>query len=322
MCDLKLQPVPRVPGARGVLRRAAAVVACLAAATPAFAHAGGVAPDSLWSTWGTDRAIVVPLILLGWMYAAGWIRLREALPHFPHRTRLALCFAAGWLALAVALVSPLHPLSEQLFSAHMTQHEILMVIAAPLLVLGRPGAIAFWVLPRRATRTVALAVHRSGLARLWSALTAPFAATVIHGLALWAWHVPRWYEATLGNPLVHTAQHACFLGTAVLFWEAVLRGRHGRVNHGASVLALFLTGFHSGGLGALLTFSTGLWYPIYTDTAPLWGLTPLQDQQLGGLIMWVPGGLAYIIAGLVLFGAWLQGAGRPATAHRREPSTV
>lgn len=140
---------------------------------------------------------------------------------------------------------------------------------------------------------------------------------MVHAAALWIWHVPFLFEATLESDLIHLLQHASFFGSALLFWWAVLYGRRGAASYGAGVLYLFTTSIHSGVLGAFLTFTKKVWYPIYSHPAVNWGFTPIEDQQLGGLIMWVPAGLVYIAAGLVMFAAWMRESERRAVLNDR-----
>jgi cytochrome c oxidase assembly factor CtaG len=203
-------------------------------------------------------------------------------------------------------VSPLHPLGEQLFSAHMAQHTILMVVAAPLLVLGRPLVPFVWALPRAWRRTLGRWAKMRGVRRGWRTLTDPFVAWALQGIAFWLWHAPRLYERALESEGVHALQHICFLGTALLFWWTLAHSRRRGMGHGMALLYVFTTLLYSGALGALLTFSTTLWIPAYAATTPAWGLTPLEDQQLAGLIMWVPAGLSYIGAALLLVLRWMQ----------------
>jgi cytochrome c oxidase assembly factor CtaG len=137
-------------------------------------------------------------------------------------------------------------------------------------------------------------------------LTLALVAWVLHALAIWLWHAPALYQATLSSEVIHTLQHVSFLGTALLFWWALLQGREGRVGRPAAVIYLFTTALHTSLLGALLTFSTRLWYPLYQSTTMPWGLTPIEDQQLAGVIMWVPAGVAYLVAALWLASTWLR----------------
>jgi putative membrane protein len=272
----------------------------------ALAHEIGPANLSELNDWWTfEPAVVVPLLLTAFFYAIGAIRLRMSANTAFGAAEFA-CFAAGWLTLVVALVSPLHPWGAVLFSAHMTQHELLMLVAAPLLVLGRPVIPFLWAMPRSVAQTFARWSRNEAWQQLWKTFTAPFIAWLIHAAVLWSWHVPFLFQATRHSELVHALQHASFLFSALLFWWAILHGRRRAVGFGVAVLYMFTTALHSGLLGALLTFTRTLWYPIYANTTQPWGLTPLQDQQLGGLIMWIPAGLVYVIAGLALFAGWLR----------------
>jgi cytochrome c oxidase assembly factor CtaG len=258
-------------------------------------------------TWGLDPLVIASLALSGWLYLRGVRRLwRGAGGGSGIRRWEAFCYAGGWLALFVALVSPLHPMGEVLFSAHMTQHELLMLVAAPLVVLGRPVVAFLWAMPEGGARLVGGWGKAAWFRRVWRVLTNPLAAWVIHAVALWVWHVPQLFEATLHSDLVHTLQHVCFLGSALLFWWALVHGPRGLLGYGTAVLYLFTTSVHSGVLGALITFARGVLYPAYNETTQSWGLTALEDQQLGGLIMWVPAGLVYIVAGLALCAGWMR----------------
>jgi putative membrane protein len=261
------------------------------------------------------------LALSGWLYARGVRRLwRESGRGRGVRRWEAWCYAGGWAALFVALVSPLHPWGEVLFAAHMTQHEVLMVAAAPLLVLGRPLVAFLWAVPVGCARAVGEAAKAAWWRRVWASLTNPLTAWALHALALWVWHVPALFEATLRSDLVHTLQHVSFLGSALLFWWALVHGPRGLMGYGAAVLYLFTTSVHTGVLGAFLTFTGRVLYPTYGGTTGAWGLTPLEDQQLGGLIMWVPAGLVYVGAGLALFAGWMRESERAVV--RRERATL
>jgi putative membrane protein len=120
------------------------------------------------------------------------------------------------------------------------------------------------------------------------------------------WHLPGLYQRAAESELLHAVQHTSFIVTALLFWYSVLPGAALRNRHGAAILSLFATMVYTGGLGALLTLARDLWYPGYGGAAPLWGLTPLEDQQLAGLIMWVPGGISYVLATAWLVVDWLR----------------
>jgi putative membrane protein len=199
----------------------------------------------------------------------------------------------------------------------MAQHEVLMVAAAPLLVLGRPVLAYLWALPVSWARVVGSLGKAVWFQRAWRVVTKPLAAWAVHAAALWVWHAPVLFQATLRSDLVHAAQHASFLGSALLFWWALVHGPRGLMGYGAAVLYVFTTSVHSGVLGAFLTFTGRLLYPAYASATPAWGLTPLEDQQLGGLIMWVPAGLVYVVAGLALFAGWMRESERSVLRRER-----
>jgi putative membrane protein len=199
----------------------------------------------------------------------------------------------------------------------MVQHELLISIGAPLLVLGRPLIPFLWALPLAWRRTIGAWSQHGGVTWPWGLVSKPASAFVLHGAALWGWHLPRFYQATLTSELLHSLQHLSFLLTALLFWWTVFTARGGELRRGGAVFYLFATLLQTGALGALLTFSRTLWYPAYATTVGAWGLTPLEDQQLGGLIMWIPGGLAYVAAALVLFGQWLAESERRSVRRER-----
>jgi cytochrome c oxidase assembly factor CtaG len=254
--------------------------------------------------WSFEPLVIISLTITAILFAIGFSRLKRR----SIRTWEALCFAGGWLALFIALVSPLHAWGRVLFSAHMSQHEVLMLVAAPLLVLGRPLIAFLWALPLNWSRRLGNAGKIVWINRLWRTLTIPLVAWLVHAVALWMWHIPVLFDATLHSETVHTLQHLSFLLSALLFWWALIHGPQGAMGYGAAVLYLFTTSVHSGALGALITLASSVWYPSYNGLTTSWGLTTLEDQQLGGLIMWIPAGLVYVIAGLALFAGWLREA--------------
>ncbi len=279
------------------MKRSLVLMALLA---PALAHAAeALRPGELWSAWEFEPGVVLPLLISGLLYARG-ARIQGSPLH-----RQSVFFWSGWIALASALVSPLHPLGEALFSAHMLQHEVLMLIAAPLFVLSRPLATFLFALPLEWRRHLGRWAKAGYVRRSWMFLTDPLTAWSLHAAAIWIWHAPFLFDLTLRSDLVHSAQHLSFFLSALLFWWALFYA-HGRKAYGAGVFYLFTTAVHTSILGALLTFAPRLWYSGYATTTQAWGLTPLQDQQIGGLIMWVPGGVVYLVAGLWLFAAWLK----------------
>ena len=220
-------------------------------------------------------------------------------------------FASGWTVLVLALVSPLHALSERLFSAHMIEHELITAAAAPLLAAAAPGAAMLWALPLTGRRAVAGFIRAGAGSSAWRLVSRRAAATVIHGVAIWVWHVPGLFEAALERGVLHYLQHLSFFGSALLFWWVLLPRRGKERELGASVMHLALTSMHTALLGVLLLLSPRLWYPPNLGISELWGLTPLEDQQLAGLVMWVPAGLVYGGAAVAVAGIWITASSRP-----------
>ena len=286
----------------GRVQPVAALVLAMAPLPAARAHtlsadATGV-PDIGWTF---EPWVVVLLVVTLGLYLAGYLRLRARSRRARgFRLRQFGAFVLGWAMTVLALVSPLDALGAALFSAHMVQHEVLMLLAAPLLVLGRPLAVWMWALPSSWRPAIGHGLHAPGVRGSWRWMTSPSVAWAFHALALWAWHAPPLFEAALTRPGIHTLQHASFFVSALFFWWTVLPGRRGHTGDGHAMLSVFTTMLHTGALGALLTLAPGLWYPIYVTPTTALGFDPLQDQQLGGLIMWVPGGLAYFLAGLAI----------------------
>lgn len=263
--------------------------------------------DELLRTWSFDPLIIAILGLSLFTYVIGVRNLwrSSGLWHGIGKIEIA-AFSAAWFSMFIALVSPLHSWGEVLFSAHMSQHELLMLVSAPLFVIGRPFVAAMWCLPHAWRRPIGNIFSWPSFKRAWRLSTAPFVAWAIHAAALWVWHIPALFQATLQSDLVHTFQHASFFLSALLFWWAINYRSRGPATYGAGVLYLFTTSIHSGLLGVLLTITSQVWYPAYSGMTASWGLTPLEDQQLGGLIMWVPAGIVYIIAALFIFASWLR----------------
>jgi putative membrane protein len=261
-----------------------------------------------WRPW-----VLLVLTAASFTYARGVTRLwaHAGAGHGIRRLSVA-AYGAGIASVVVALISPLDPLSALLFSAHMTQHELLMLVGAPLVVMGRPVVALLWSLSPPSRARLVRAAEVPPVRQAWRVATHPVVALVVHGAVLWAWHIPSLFEAAMRSEPLHAVQHLMFFGTAALFWWALLAGRYGRAGYGVAVLFVFATGLHSGLLGVLLTFAHRLWYPIYDARARGIGVSPLGDQTLAGLIMWVPAGAILLIFGLALFAAWLAEAERRA----------
>lgn len=263
-------------------------------------------PDDLWAWkhWTWELSITIPLTLLAVWYLSGSIRRRHGILLFWRH----VAFWSGWLSLAVSLLSPLHQLGDSLFSAHMLQHEVLILLAAPLIAWSHPAATLLYALPIVFRRPVGGLVSRIERHPVMAMCTGPLASWLLHAVALWGWHIPSLYQATVTSDGVHALQHLSFFVTGLIFWSSLFGAGRSSMSYGAATLYTFGTAVHCSALGALLTFSTVLWYPIYANRTGSWHLTPLQDQQLGGLLMWVPSGIVFISIGIALFARWILSA--------------
>lgn len=220
------------------------------------------------------------------------------------RVRQAVGFACGCAALVIAFSPALHELSERRLFGHMLQHELMMVVAAPFIAWSSPLVAFLWALPDGARRTVAASFVPNAANPVWRAVTAPWSVFLQYGAALWVWHMPAAYAFAMEHAWAHGLEHLCFLVTACLFWWGIAYGSQGRGRYGAAVVYVFVTGVHGGVLGALLTVAPRVWYrPYLLQGTP--GLSALEDQQLAGLLMWIPSSIAFVVGGVMLFAAWL-----------------
>jgi putative membrane protein len=274
-----------------------------------LAHPGlPPAPHDVWGAWNLDPALLLSFFLAVWVYRRGERGARRRDAHIWRAT----FFAGALTAIAVALVSPIDAMSSALASAHMAQHVLLVLVAAPLLALSAPFGSLLRGSPlivRRASGRwrSRLRLTRSNL----RAVRHPTSVWLLHVGTLWFWHAAVPYGAALESDLLHALEHASFLVTGLLFWRVVIGARSAdRVSHGFGVLLVFAMAMQSVFLSALLTFARTPWYSRYAATTTPWGLEPLADQQLAGVIMWIPAGAVYLVAGLTLMVAWVRATER------------
>jgi putative membrane protein len=275
-------------------------------------------------SWDLRIEVILVLVVAGALYTRGWRRLRaprsgaeDAKSSRPgdERGRLATggrlaAYLGGLVILGLALMSPIDVLGGQFFFMHMIQHLLLVMIVPPLLWLANPLPFVMWGLPYRGRRQVGEWLRpRSTFRRRLRALTPPGIVWMLFVAAILGWHDPGAYQAALRDELVHDLEHLSFFLTAVLFWWHVIYAPpyiHKRLARGARVAYVLAAVPPNMAAGAVIAFSGQPIYPYYAGVPRLWGLTVMQDQMLGGIIMWIPGSMMYILAALVLISRWLQ----------------
>lgn len=277
---------------------------------PLWAHLGTPATPDTWPlAWNLDPVVLGNLTLLSLLYGLGLRRMPRAVPWWR-----PVAFAGGVAAVLLALVSPLDAVSEQLGWAHMVQHTVLMLVAAPLFMVSAPLRPLLWGLPLSWRRGLSRARRLPGWRAVEWALALPLVGWALHAVTLWAWHLPALYEAALRDPLVHDVQHLSFFITACVFWRVVLGpDGGGRLDGPSAALYLFTTTLHATVLGAMMALSPRVWYPLYEGRTGPWGLTALEDQQIAGLIMWMPACSVYAALAAAVLMVWLERPRRPIT---------
>lgn len=288
---------------------------------------------ALLLSWDLRLEILVPLVLLGAFHFVGWLRLRRRSDgRFANRWRLA-SYTGGILALALAILSPVDVLSGQLFSIHMVQHLLLMMVAPPLLLLANPFPTFLWALPARLRAAVAIAFRRASswlagdsiLSRGVRKATGPASAWALYVVIFFGWHDGNAYSLALRFESVHGLEHFSFMGAALLFWWHVtgaaprLHTKPAQWMRVGYVLAMIPPNML---LGVALSFAETPIYPYYESVPRFYGLSVMDDQVWGGLIMWIPGSMMYVIAALVLLARLLANAEQKARTRKPHPPVL
>lgn len=285
--------------------RWAPVIPAMLACGPTFAHDGSTAA---FDRPGWALAALLPIAAC---HGIGWTRLwrRSAAGRRILVARAAL-FACGWLVTAFALAGPMARLDGRSFAAHMVEHGLLLLVAAPLFAMARPGPVFLWAFPSGMARVLSRPLRWRVSGAMARATDDPVAASLLFAIVLWSWHAPRSFDAALASPGWHVVQHASFLGVGILFWRATIPPPRDRRTCGVAAFCQFATACHGALLGTLMLFATRPWYDAYARALPAADLSPLEDQQLAGLLMWVPGGIVHACAALALVALWLGAGGR------------
>jgi cytochrome c oxidase assembly factor CtaG len=256
----------------------------------------GAAPDISLLSWTIEPAVVIPVVAAATLYVRGWRTLARRMPERIGAGRL-IAVMAGLATVIVALSSPLAALGHQLLLAHMIQHLLLMAIAPALLWIGAPVAPMLRGLPRPMRRTAAIALASKPVRQLTHLLADPRVGWAAFVIAFWMWHIPALYDLGLGSDSWHHVQHACFFATALLFWRPVILPWPARSPwpRWAMIPYLALAELQNSTLAAILTFADRVIYPAYETLPRQWNITALEDQSIAGVIMWVPGSLAFVL---------------------------
>jgi putative membrane protein len=264
-----------------------------------------------WLVFDAHASVVAGIALAAAAYAVGVGPLRRARGWADRAPRARIAaFSGGLAVILLALNGPLHALSDRyLLSAHMVQHLLLTLVAAPLLLAGTPGWLArpLLRLPR--------------LGRSVRTLTRPPVAFVVYNLVLVAWHLPVLYEWAMRDHGLHVVQHLMFVAAALLLWWPVAGPvrEPAALSPPAQILYLFLAGVPMTLVAALITLADRPLYPFYEEAPRLWGLSALGDQRIGGVIMWVPGSLVFLVAITIVFFRWARTEAEPVAAPTRAP---
>jgi putative membrane protein len=249
-----------------------------------------------WTSFSIHPSTVIGIVALAALYV--WrarVGEREGAP--PLGRAKPTLFGVGLVLMFFSLNGWLHDLSDSyLFSAHMVQHLILVLVIAPLMLMGTPG----WMLRP--------ALDVPGVRPVARWLTKPMHAFAVFNLMFCAWHLPLLYNAALEYHPLHIVEHLLFLATAVIMWWPILSPlpELPRLSYPGQMLYLFLMTLPMSVVSVYIALASSVLYPTYAAAPRLWGISPMADQMMGGLIMWIPGGVYFISIISVVFFRWQQ----------------
>ena len=285
----------------------AALITLAALPAVARAHGADAPPPSfpgVLLAWRLDPLTIVPLLAVAgaWLWAVR--RVERAHPRNPHPAHRSWLFLGGLATIGIALASPIEAYEGMLFSVHMGQHLLLEMVAAPLLLAGAPITLALRAANPAVRRRLLWVLH-SPVVR---AISFPVVAWMLFAAVNWGWHFSALYDEALENVALHYVQHATFLGASMLFWWPVIGADPSpwRMPHPVRLLYLFLALPQNSFLGVALLNTGTVLYPHYVTNARSWGPSPLDDQHIGGILMWVTGDLAFVAAMLVVVWGWMR----------------
>jgi cytochrome c oxidase assembly factor CtaG len=276
-------------------------------------------------SWNWRLEVLIPLIVLGYLYAAGWWRLRKRTADSRRLRKTSrqplsatwrlISYETGLVFIALSLLSPIDSLSQQLFFMHMIQHLLLIMIAPPLLLIANPMPVVLWGLPYKwrieAGHNLGhLLHHDSQFRQFLRTITAPGIIWLVWIIALFGWHDPNMYNAALRYEFLHDLEHLSFFIASLLFWWHVtgagprIHKQFGYIGRTAFVIAAVPANM---ALGIWLAFNSNVIYTYYEAVPRIWGIDALTDQRIGGVIMWIPGSMMFLLAALILAALYLGG---------------
>ncbi|MEO6295381.1 MAG: cytochrome c oxidase assembly protein [Candidatus Limnocylindria bacterium] len=284
------------------------ILALLLAAPSAVLAHGTDAPSptfpSVLLAWRFDPLAIAMLVIVGGAYAWAVRRVNRAHAGNPHPVHRSWLFGGGLAAIGVALLSPIEAYEGVLFSVHMVQHMLLELVAAPLLLAGGPITLTL----RASGPSVRKALLSLLQSRIVHVISFPVIAWILFAAVNWGWHFSVLYDQALENQALHYFQHATFIGAALLFWWPAIGVDPSpwRLPHPVRLLYLFMAMPQNSFLGVALMSASTVLYPHYLTNIRDWGLSPLDDQALGGVIMWVVCDLAFLAGMAVVVFLWMR----------------
>ena len=266
-----------------------AVLAVTLGSSPASAHGGAHTEAAGWNSWLTDPAVAIILLVATALYLGGLARmLSRPAGRWPVSKWRVISFASALGVIGIALLSPIDAFAEKLFSVHMAQHLLLVLVAAPLIAVSNAHLVYLWLLPLHARRWMGRAII--GIPGVKYAAHANVTAWVVCAAfigSLWFWHAPATYDWALANKWGHASEHLVLLATSTAFWRVVVTSGERRLSPGMMILMVSLVGIQGSFLAALITFAPRPLYAAYAAN-------PIDDQALGGVLMCIPASFLYL----------------------------
>ena len=264
-------------------------LAAILAFSPASAHGGAHAEAAGWNSWFGDPAVAIVLAVAAALYLGGLARmLSRPAGRWPVSKWRVASFAGALAVIGLALLSPIDAFAEQLFSVHMAQHLLLVLVAAPLIALSNAHLVYLWLLPLHARRRIGRAI--AGIPGVRPAARSQATAWVVCAAfvgSLWFWHAPATYNWALANKWGHASEHLVLLATGTAFWRVIVTSSERKLSPGMLVLMVSLVGIQGSFLAALITFAPRPLYAAYAANS-------IDDQALGGVLMCIPASFLYL----------------------------